>query len=190
MTPSVVGSHFPVVKTAKSPGTREPESKDKRTREMERERVRCGADTQDHRRFTAETPGTAVGAIETAWPSFHFSQSDIKHKQKGPHRWNKALMSRRLFSLEGTRSAQANPWRYEIPIRMRLEWLVVRPLASIKPTTELLLVMADILTALRGAVAGADTRVFEVKHAVRIPHPRLTHTHIHTQGILCKHTHS
>ena len=72
-------------------------------------------------------------------------------------------MSRRLFSLEGTRSARANPRRYEIPVRMCLEWLVVRPLASIKPTTELLLVMLDILTALRGA----DTRVFEVKHTVK-----------------------
>lgn len=56
---------------------------------------------------------------------------------------------------------------------MCLEWLVVRPLASIKPTAELLLVMPDILTALRGAGAGADTRVFEVKHTVRISHSRL-----------------
>lgn len=55
---------------------------------------------------------------------------------------------------------------------MCLEWLVVRPLASIKPTAELLLVMPDILTALRGA----DTRVFEVKHTVRISHP-----------LVCKH---
>lgn len=78
-------------------------------------------------------------------------------------------MSRRLFSLEGTGSARANPRRYEIPVRMCLEWLVVRPLASIKPTAELLLVMPDILTALKGA----DTRVFEVKRTVRISHPRL-----------------
>lgn len=68
-------------------------------------------------------------------------------------------MSRRLFSLEGTGSARANPWRYEIPVRMCSEWLVVRPLASIKLTAELLLVMPDILTALKAA----DTRVFEVK---------------------------
>lgn len=89
-------------------------------------------------------------------------------------------MSRRLFSLEGTGSARSNPWRYEIPVRMCLEWLVVRPLASIKPTTELLLVMPDILRALRGAGAGADTWVLEVKHTVRISHPCL-HKHTHTQ---------
>lgn len=37
--------------------------------------------------------------------------------------------------------------------------------------------MPDILTALRGAGSGADTRVFEVKHTVRISHSRK-----HTQG--------
>lgn len=141
--------------------------------QREGDRECCAADTRDHRRFTAEAPGSAVGAREIGWPSFHFSRSDIKHKQKGPRRWNKALMSRRLFSLEGTRSARANPWRYEIPIRMCLEWLVVRPLASIKPTAELLLVMPDILTA----PGGADTRVFEVKH-----------TGSHTRAGLCANT--
>lgn len=123
-------------------------------KERERDRECFAADTRDHRRFTDEAPDSVVGAREIGWPSFHFSRSDIKHKQKGPHRWNKALMSRRLFSLEATRSARANPWRYEIPVRMCLEWLVVRPLVSIKPTAELLLVMPDILTALRGAGLG------------------------------------
>lgn len=100
-------------------------------------------------------------------------------------------MSRRLFSLEGTRSARANPRRYEIPVRMCLEWLVVRPLASIKSTTELLLVMADILTALGGTGAGANTHVFEVKHG-EISHSHLhkcAHTHTHTQGTFV-HTHT
>lgn len=71
---------------------------------------------------------------------------------------------------------------------MCLEWLVVRPLASIKPTTELLLVMPDILTALRGAGAGADTWVLEVKHTVRISHPCL-HKHTHTQCFFFSQTH-
>ncbi len=157
---------FPCSQNCKASWDQRSKSKESAI-EKERERgdrERCTADTRDHRRFSDEAPGSAVGAREIGWPSFHFSRSDIKHKQKGPHRWNKALMSRRLFSLEGTRSARANPWRYEIPVRMCLEWLVVRPLASIKPTAELLLVMPDILTALRGAGAGADTRVFEVKH--------------------------
>lgn len=179
-------SDFPVVKTAKPPGTRDPTVKKAPWRKGERvgDREFCAADTRDHRRFTAKAPGSAVGAREIGWPSFHFSQSDIKHKQKGPRRWNKALMSRRLFSLEGTGSARANPWRYEIPVRMCLEWLVVRPLASIKPTAELLLVMPDILTALRGAGAGADTPVFEVKHTVGIRH---LHNRTHTGYFLQTH---
>lgn len=152
--------------------------------ERERERGIESAALQTLETTVASPPkhqAQRSGPREIGWPSFHFSRSDIKHKQKGPRHWNKALMSRRLFSLEGTGSARANPWRYEIPVRMCLEWLVVRPLASIKPTAELLLVMPDILTALRGAGAEADTRVFEVKHTVKISHPRLhkhTHTHI------------
>lgn len=85
-----------------------------------------------------------------------------------------------LIFLGRHRSARANPRRYEIPVRMCLGWLVVRPLASIKLTTELLLVMPDILTA----PGGADTRVFEGKtHSpgshTRAPACVQTHTHRH-----------
>lgn len=76
---------------------------------------------------------------------------------------------------------------------MCLEWLVVRPLASIKSTTELLLVMADILTALGGTGAGANTHVFEVKHGeISQSHlHKCAHTHTHTHRVLlCTLTHS
>lgn len=112
-------------------------------------------------------PGSAVMAREIGWPSFHFSRSDIKYKQKGPCRWNKALMSYRLFSLEGTRAAQANCWRYEIPVRMCLEWLVVRPLASITLTA----VTSGDAWYSHSSELGADTRVFGVKHTVKLSHP-------------------
>ena len=175
-------SDFPVVKTARPPGTGDPTAK--RVQQRKRKRGMGSAALQTHKTTVASPPkhqAQRSWAGEIGWPSFHFSRSDIKHKQKGPRRWNKALMSRRLFSLEARRSARANPWRYEIPVRMCLEWLVVRPLASIKPTAELLLVMPDILTALRGAGAGANTWVFEVKHTVKISHPH-THTHKHTHS--------
>lgn len=59
------------------------------------------------------------------------SRANIKHKQKGPSpRWNKALVSQRLFSLASMRSARASLWRYEIRSRMCFEWLV-GPRASI-----------------------------------------------------------
>lgn len=61
------------------------------------------------------------------------------------------MMSHCLFSLEATRSTRASAWRYEIPLRMCLKWLVVRPRASLKPTAELLTPVPDILTAALGA---------------------------------------